>query len=512
MPGLILLVDGNVEERALAAFVLRQGLADHVVEEVGDAIVLAERLVRDELAAVVTEAELPWASGLDVLESVKRLRPACPVVLFTGQGSESIAAEGIRRGLDGYVIKRPGGYLALPAAVRDAMERAAQSARQAGGARFETLLAELPLGLFVAARDGTITEATPAAARLLGAAEADAVTGENLLALVAEPARRQLQTALERGQPLRDLEIEVSGAAGERTWLRLNLCRVAEIGRPRGRWEGCVEDITPFKRAERQTAERAAALTRSNEELQQFSYVISHDLQEPLQLISRYTQLVVERWAGRLDTDAQRYLAHVLTSAARMQAMINDVLEYARVETRGRPFAAVDSESALVEALAGLKAVVEETGARVTWHGLPRLMADGGQLVQLFQNLLSNAIKFRSEKPPRVQVSAVETEQGWVFAVADNGVGIPEGQLERIFGMFQRLHTAEEVPGTGIGLAICKRIVERHGGQIWATSSPGEGATFYFSIPRQGAVTPAEARTAGGGGEDDRRRAARPAR
>jgi len=226
-------------------------------------------------------------------------------------------------------------------------------------------------------------------------------------------------------------------------------------------------------------------LTRSNEELQQFAYVASHDLQEPLRMISSYTQLLGRRYGDRLDGDAQEFMAFIVDGAARMKQLIEDLLAYSRVGTRGKDFQEVDSGASLARALANLRASQESSGAVITHDAMPRVTADGAQLSQVFQNLIGNAIKFRGEGPPKIHVGAETTGTVWAFTVKDNGIGLDTQYADRIFMMFQRLHNKAEYPGTGIGLAIVKKIVERHGGRIWVESEPGKGATFGFTIARQ---------------------------
>ncbi|MGE5235654.1 MAG: sensor histidine kinase [Acidobacteriota bacterium] len=488
----VLLVDENPHDRALAAVVLRQRLAGVEPEEVGDPVVFAERLARGEFAAVVSETRFSWGNGLKVLATVKSLHPDRPVVFFGGPGSESLVAEAIALGVDGLVMKSPSGFIQLAEVVGEALDRLEKKRiSRAGEERYRTLVEGMPVGVFTAQGDGIIRDASPAAARVLGAARPETLIGESLPTLLGEKEPgEQLLSLMARGERVRNLEAPVRTSGREPAWVRINAWPVSDPARPDIRYEGSLEDISSYKRAEGQLAERAAALSRSNSELQQFSYVISHDLQEPLHLISRYTEIVAERYQGSFDAEGRRFLDHVITSATRMQTMINDVLEYSRVETRGRPFRPVPFARVVADAVANLKATIEETGGKVEWGALPTLLADSAQMTQLFQNLIGNAIKFRGVNPPCVQVSAVEAEDAWVFAVMDNGVGIEEEQLDRIFGLFQRLHAAHEVPGTGIGLAICKRIVERHGGQIWATSRPGEGSTFYFSLPKRQGESP----------------------
>jgi len=233
----------------------------------------------------------------------------------------------------------------------------------------------------------------------------------------------------------------------------------------------------------RQDLEQSVAeLGRSNADLQQFAYVASHDLQEPLRMVSSYTQLLARRYKGRLDADADEFIAFAVDGANRMQRLIQDLLAYSRVSTGGQQFEPTSVGIALNHALGNLVSAVKESGALITHDPLPAVMGDEKQLVQLFQNLLSNALKFSGEQPPRIHISAKPSAAGWLFSIHDNGIGIDPQYADRIFVIFQRLHTRAEYPGTGIGLAICKKIVERHGGRIWVESEPGKGATFYFTL------------------------------
>jgi hypothetical protein len=201
-------------------------------------------------------------------------------------------------------------------------------------------------------------------------------------------------------------------------------------------------------------------------------------------MVSSYTQLLAQRYEGQLDDKAKKYIHYAVDGAIRMQTLINDLLAYSRVGTRGQPLAPTDSHAALGEAMRNLATLVEETRAIITNDDLPTVRADASQFNLVFQNLLSNAIKFRGQDLPRIHVSALDRDGEWVFAVRDNGIGIEPQHAERVFVLFQRLHTQAEHPGTGIGLAVCKRIVERHGGRIWFESEPGKGSTFFFTVPK----------------------------
>ena len=244
-----------------------------------------------------------------------------------------------------------------------------------------------------------------------------------------------------------------------------------------------IRDIATRKAAEAHLLQKVEELNRSNEELGQFAYIASHDLQEPLRMVASYTQLLSRRYKGKLDADADEFIAFAVDGASRMQRLIQDLLAYSRVGSKGKDLVDASSDDALKEALFNLRGAIEESGALVTHDALPTVLADKRQLTQLFQNLVGNAIKYQSAGVPQVHVAVANSDgNNWVFSVKDNGLGIDSQYFERIFGMFQRLHKRDEFSGTGIGLAICKKIVERHGGSISVESQLGRGSTFRFAL------------------------------
>jgi signal transduction histidine kinase len=237
---------------------------------------------------------------------------------------------------------------------------------------------------------------------------------------------------------------------------------------------------------ETRVQERTAELARSNAELQQFAYVASHDLQEPLRMVSNFTQLLAERYDDKLDSDGREFIAYAVEGATRMQTLVQDLLALSRVGTRGKDLELVRLAETVDRAVANLEFAIQENGALVSYDELPEVMADSLQMMQLFQNLIGNGIKFKGAEPPRVHISAARNGKEWTVSVRDNGIGFEPQYAERIFAVFQRLHSRDEYQGNGIGLAICRKIVERHQGRIWAESTPGSGTAFYFTMPADG--------------------------
>lgn len=277
-------------------------------------------------------------------------------------------------------------------------------------------------------------------------------------------------------------EISIESADGTLVTFQINISFLKKIDG----YYVIVTDLTEQKKAEQELHDLLKDLERSNEELQQFAYVSSHDLQEPLRTIASFTQLLERRYKGKFDSDADEFMDYIVEAAKRMQRMIIDLLEYSRVSTNQEEFKEIDTAEVLDEALFNLRGTVENNNAIITHNDLPKLTADKNQLVKIFQNLISNAIKFKKEnEQPKIHISARKDPQKnqYVFSIQDNGIGMDSQYAERIFNLFQRLHTRDEYQGTGIGLSVAKKIVERHGGCIWVESELGVGSTFYFTLP-----------------------------
>jgi len=330
---------------------------------------------------------------------------------------------------------------------------------------------------------GQILSVNQEGARLLGYNKAD-LLGKNIRDLMEPRFMDEFPTYLDTIQKYRVAKghMQIRTATGEyRIWEYHNTLRTEGVVSPIVR--AIAHDVTERKGVERALREKTEELARSNEDLEQFAYVASHDLREPLRTVTSYVQLLAKRYEGRLDADADEFIRFAVDGAIRMWNLVNDLLTYSHVGTGSSELEPTDSDTVLAQSVKDLKVAIEENGALVTHAPLPMVMADPLQLGQLFQNLIGNAIKFRSSEPPRVHISASRNGNGWTFSVKDNGIGIAPEYSERIFVIFQRLHSREEYAGTGVGLAVCKKIVERHGGRIWVKSDVGKGSVFYFILP-----------------------------
>lgn len=358
-------------------------------------------------------------------------------------------------------------------------------------ARLRAVLDTAVEGIVTADERGTILSANPAATVMFGY-EPSEMIGRNVSMLMPEPVRSEHDGFLQRylatgerriiGMP-REVEAVRKDGSTLPILLSVGECLVGEARI----FTGIMHDNSERHRAEME-------LQKSNRDLEQFAYVASHDLQEPLRMVTSYLQLLAKRSSPVLDEEATGFLNTALDGAQRMRTLIQDLLAYSRVGSRGRPFAPVCMARVLGDTVANLKLAIESSGAAITSEAMPEVLGDAVQLGQLLQNLIGNAIKFNGGKAPRIHVSAIRSSGTWRFAVADNGIGIDPKFFERIFVIFQRLHTRAEYEGTGIGLAVCKRIVERHNGVIWPVSTPGKGATFFFTLPATESPSVADAR------------------
>ncbi len=351
------------------------------------------------------------------------------------------------------------------------LERTGAYTRSLIEASLDTLVTISPEGKITDVNNATETATGYSREELIGTEFADYFTEP-------EKSRAGYQEALQRGL-VKDYPLEIRHRDGRVTPVLYNAAVYRdEAGNVIGLF-AAARDITEQRHIEEK-------LEHSNKELEHFAYVASHDLQEPLRMISSYTQLLDKRYKGKLDTDADEFVGYIVDGVSRMQTMINALLAYSRVGKEDKVFEPTDCNAVLADAVTNLQTAIEESGAAVTHDPLPTVVADTSLLSQVFQNLISNGIKFHSEEPPRIHIAAEGKGKEWLFSVRDNGIGIDPQYHDRLFAIFQRLHSKEEYSGTGIGLALCKRVVELHGGRIWIESEVGKGSTFYFTIPMKG--------------------------
>jgi len=437
-----------------------------MTEVVGGLSSGSEELAKGSYDVVLMDLSLPDCAGLQSFTSLYEGAVRTPIVVLTSADDEAQGTQAVQQGAEDYLIKGQVDARLLARSLRYAIERhwilseLGQYAQelQSMESGFRNIITRSPVGILILDQAGKILYANP---------EAKALLARPSGSLIGEPFEFSTQD-----RHLREIEIVREDGTTS----------IAEMVVTETEWDWqsalfvSLRDITERKRA-------VEALERSNADLSEFAYIVSHDLQEPLRMVTGYCGLLEKRYGDQLDSKAGEFMSFIHDGAKRMELLIRDLLAYSRVQTKASPFFQIDLERVCNDAVVNLEVSIRESGAEVTVGKLPELRADPTQLVQVFQNLIGNAIKFRGEEPPKVQVSAELEEGKWTIRVSDNGIGIAPQYIERIFRVFQRLHTQSEYPGTGIGLAICRKVVERHGGQLWVESEEGRGSTFCFSLP-----------------------------
>ncbi len=436
----LIVEDSRLQAKRLRKFLEEHGMRVLVASNGVEGLRLAEE---HRPPLIISDIIMPEMDGFEMCRRIKRdpgLR-SIPVILLTSLSTPEDILRGLESGADSYVSKPFDGAVLLSrikaVAAAPKLEEEARSLRiihvDLGGKRYDIASDRLQI--------------------------------LNLLLST-------YQDVVLQNQKLRDMRARL-------VMLNEKLEKMVEE-----RTTELTKEVAERRKAQEALAEQARELARSNAELEQFAYVASHDLQEPLRTVSNCAQLLARKYSGRLDEEADQFLTYAVEGVDRMRSLITGLLEYSRVETRGHELQTIDMSEVMENTLANLRNAIEENDAVVAFERLPTVKADARQMGQLLQNLVGNAVKFRAEEPPRIRVWAEEQNSEWVFAVQDNGIGLEPDQGERIFEIFQRLHSVSEFPGTGIGLAVCKKIVEQHGGAIWVESEPGRGTTFRFTLPR----------------------------
>jgi PAS domain S-box-containing protein len=458
-------------------------------------------LLANEFAVILLDVNMPVMDGFETASLIRQRRNSekTPIIFITALNPvENHVTRGYSLGAVDYIFSPvvPDVLQAKVAVFVDLFKRTEEVKRQSEWLRqeaehraaslehrFDALLNRLNVGVFRATQDGMLLNANPAYYRLLNLNQAVAAGSISIgQFFIDEDRRTELMTRLERDGKVQESHVRQRRMDGNILWASLSMAISTD---PDGTTsiDGMIEDVTARQEAETALMTKAEELARSNAELEQFAYIASHDLQEPLRMVSSYSSLVSSRYASRLDDKGRTFLGQIEQSAKRMQELVRGILSFSKM---GKAMARSQLETGelIRKVLEGLDGEIVATQAEVSCSDLPAVNGDGVMISQIFQNLIGNALKFRStQRRPRIAIAAVREGEWWRFSVADNGIGISADYHEKIFGLFQRLHTRDEYPGTGIGLAICKKAVEQHGGTIQVVSRPDEGSVFSFILP-----------------------------
>jgi PAS domain S-box-containing protein len=435
---------------------------------------------------ILLDLGLPDSRGLSTVASVRKQTHRTPIVVLTGMDHEAIATKALEMDVQDYLIKDEITTTLLKRSILYAIQRKRivedlqESTEKLG---YATAAADIGLWHWDLVKNEMAWN--DQAKAFFGYPSDYPMSYQAFVNPIHEEDRQPIETALQKALSEKteySVEMRVHQPEGSVRWVLFKGRGLYdEAGKPI-RIDGIAMDITARKQTEVRLTQTIAELSRSNKELEQFAYIISHDLQAPLRSIASFAEILADECRDQLSKDTNRYINFIVGGSRRMYRMIEDILAYSRTGTYEIELDPVDFESVFSQAVENLQSSIEEREAVITREPLPVVKADQSQMILLLQNLIENAIKFSVEKP-HIHISAVLSGNEWFFSLKDQGIGIDPVQFNRIFNLFQRLHTEEEYPGTGVGLAICKKIVERHGGKIWVESEPGQGTTFTFSLP-----------------------------
>lgn len=485
----LLLIESDPADAELAVALLTRQLPDCQVDIVADAVSYAERWADNGYAAVIAEQDLGWANGVDLLASVSSRLPHVPTILFCRQMPPDIQRLQHEIGFSAWVEKNSGGYLALSHVLEREIGRNATA--DTGESSWSQALKNLQEPALTLEPDSRIVAANAPAAREFGELILDAAGGQRLAdlfdsqQLTVDTARWIAGIGGSPDDQEEYLEFTAAPAMDPQREAVYRLCAWRIPG---------ASNVALTLRIDRKTdtAEGSPGeISGQDERYQQLLYAVSHDLQEPLQLVTRHADLLKEAYSSALDAHGVRFMGNLVDNAHRMQTMLDDLLELSRLGKPAEVTREIDLNAVVDEVLAMYQPTLEEIGGTVRKAGLPSILADKGQMSRLFQNLLGNAIKFRGDQPLTVTIGARVQGDYWELVVKDNGIGVEPARVERIFNMFDRLHSNQEYPGNGMGLALCKRIVDMHGGRIWARprAKPGSGLAVHFTLSKAGPRT-----------------------
>ncbi|MDZ8105791.1 MAG: ATP-binding protein [Nostoc sp. DedQUE12a] len=502
----ILIIDDNPGDRALVMRELRREFPQFQPQEIREAAGFAHAVAAGEFDLVITDYQLGWSTGLEVLHTIKHQYPNCPVIMFTNTGNEEIAVEAMKSGLDDYVLKLPNRYIRIPTAVRVALER--KEIKQKATLleiRLQGLLNQLKVGIFRTYPDGNFIECNPAFLELLGLDSLSQASATNLLNI---PEYYSILQKLPPPQQ-QEQEIQLQRADGRRIWVALSIALNTVEGQQV--LDGLIEDITFRKQTEieiqqlnltleervrERTAELEVAnrdlaqanqlLGVANQDLEAFTYSISHDLREPLRAIQAFGSILLENQQNQSDLkNQQNYLQRIIASTQQADKLVQDLLEYSRLSSAEVPLRPINLSLLMKQILRQLELELTQRRARVQIEEpLAEVMGNPTILIQVVSNLLTNAIKFvASGVQPQLRIWTQKRNEFVRLWVQDNGIGVEERYQQRIFNVFERLHSYEVYPGSGIGLAIVRKGVERMGGQVGVESQPGQGSRFWLDLP-----------------------------
>ncbi len=482
----ILVIDDNQYDRELLSLVIKGAFGDVSIDTAHDAASVTRALADRPFGLVITEFNLPWIAGDQLMDLLRERLPEVAIVVVTRGEDPGVGALALRSGADGFIVKDAPGLTTVEEVIRTALywSRRRRTKEDTASRR---IVDGLPVGVFVADEKGVILDANPTLATMLGHQRPADLAHRAIQHFLGDPATIQgFEAAIATGSPVVELEVEMCRRDAATFWARLRMRPAPASKASSPRLHGLVEDISDHHRALGELEHRSHDLDQSLKDLEELAYVVSHDLQQPLGVLTR----ALDQIGAEDGAASQGSMLQARRGATALERMLGSVLRLTRLERQDLELGPVVLEGVVERVLDLLEAEIKGSAATITVDALPTIIADEGQMEQLVHNLVSNAIKYCGDRPPRIHIGATGAVKEWRLTVSDEGVGIDPAATERIFKMFQRLHTQDEIPGSGIGLAVCRRIAHRHGGRIWVESRPDNGSAFHITIPREESAQP----------------------